>query len=343
MKKIIHSFMMLSFIAVAFTACKKDETQAVLDPSKTVASSLSASKSSLVLTKADQANSAVTFTYSKANFGFSSGATYTLQLAVKGTNFASPQEVSLDANGTSKSFTVLDFNALMLKLNLPFDQTSNIQTRVKAALSSNVAPTYSSIIEMSVKPYALIEYLFVPGDYQGWNPSTADSLMSPTGNGIYSGIINFGAKAGGSLEFKLTPKKEWTVAYGDAGSGAISASAGNNLKVATEYQYKLTANLNAKTFVAEKYAIGIIGDATPTGWGSDTHMKYINGTRTWTITLPLLGGKDIKFRLNDDWGTNYGGKDGVSSLNGDNIRIAADGTYKVSFSETDKTYSVVKQ
>nr|MBC7612736.1 SusE domain-containing protein [Pseudopedobacter sp.] len=343
MKKIIQSFMILSFIAVAFTACKKDETQAVLDPAKIVASNLSASKNSLVLTKTDQANSAVTFTYSKANFGFSAGATYSLQFAVKGTNFASPQEVSLDATGTTKSFTVLDFNALMLKLNLPFDQASTIQTRVKAILSSNVAPTYSSIVEMSVKPYPLIDYIYVPGDYQGWTPSTADSLISPTGNGVYSGVIDFGAKVGGSLEFKLTPKKEWAVAYGDAGGSKISASAGNNLKVGTEYQYKLTADLNAKTFAAEKYSFGIIGDATPTGWGSDSNMKYNNGTRTWSITVRLLGGKDIKFRLNDDWATNYGGKDGVASLNGDNIRITADGIYKVSFSEVDKTYSVVKQ
>lgn len=335
--------MMLSFIALGFSACKKDQSMAVLDPAKISASALSASTNSLVLEKANQNQSAITFTYSKADFGFQAGATYTLQFGVKGTNFANPIEVTLDASATTLSYKVLDFNALMLKLNLPFDQASNVEARVKAFLSDKVNPVYSTPVELSVKPYPLIDYIYVPGDYQGWNPSTADSLQSPTGNGIYSGIIDFGAKPGGSLEFKLTPKKEWTVAYGDAGNGAISASAGNNLKVASEYQYKLTADLNAKTMTAEKYSFGIIGDATPTGWGSDTNMTYDNGTRTWSITLNLTAGGNIKFRLNDDWGTNYGGKNGTISLNGDNIAIATSGTYKVSFSEVDMTYSVVKQ
>lgn len=341
MKKIIQSFMMLSFIALGFSACKKDQNMAVLNPAKISASALTASTNSLVLQKANQDQSAITFTYSKADFGFQAGATYTLQFAVKGTNFANPIEVALDANATTLSYKVIDFNALMLKLSLPFDQASNVEARVKAFLSSKVAPVYSTPLQLSVKPYPLIDYIYVPGDYQGWNISAADSLMSPTGNGIYSGVIDFTPSS--TLEFLLTPKKAWDHKYSDGGAGKLLPEGPNNLKAPTAYPYKITANINNLTIAYEKYSFGIIGDATPTGWGSDTNMKYNNGTRTWSITINLTGGGNIKFRLNDDWGTNYGGTNGTISLNGANIPIATSGTYKVSFSEVDMTYSVVKQ
>ncbi|MBD3748190.1 MAG: SusE domain-containing protein [Sphingobacteriales bacterium] len=341
MKKLIQSFMMLSFIALGFSACKKDQSLAVLDPAKISASSLSASTNSLVLEKANQDQNAITFTYSKANFGFEAGATYSIQFAVKGTNFSSPIEAPLDANATTLSYKVIDFNALMLKLNLPFDQASNVEARVKAFLSSKVDVVYSTPVELSVKPYPLIDFIYVPGDYQGWNISAADSLMSPTGNGIYSGVIDFTPSS--TLQFLLTPKKAWDHKFSDGGSGKLLPEGPNNLQAPTADPYKITADLNNLTIAFEKYSFGIIGDATPTGWGSDTNMNYNNGTRTWSITLNLIGGKDIKFRLNDDWGTNYGGSNGTISLNGANITIPSDGTYKVSFSEVDMTYSVVKQ
>ena len=106
----------------------------------------------------------------------------------------------------------------------------------------------------------------------------------------------------------------------------------------------MTANLNDLTIKYDKLSWGIIGDATPRGWGDDTDMMYNNGNRTWTITTPLIGGKEMKFRLNDDWGTNYGdnGANGSIELNGDNIKIATNGNYRIVLDLVNNTYTATK-
>jgi hypothetical protein len=71
-------------------------------------------------------------------------------------------------------------------------------------------------------------------------------------------------------------------------------------------------------------------------------MNYNNGTQTWTLTANLTAGA-LKFRLNDDWGTNYGGTGGTLAQGGADIAVAAAGTYKITMNLANNTYSVVKQ
>jgi hypothetical protein len=130
------------------------------------------------------------------------------------------------------------------------------------------------------------------------------------------------------------------VAYGDAGGGKVSTS-GGNLSVPGAGMYRLTLDLNDNTFKADKYSWGVIGSATAGGWDSDTDMVFNNGTQTWTLTTALVPG-EIKFRLNDDWGTNYGGTGGTLALGGANIAVATAGTYRITFNLVNNSYSVVK-
>ena len=97
---------------------------------------------------------------------------------------------------------------------------------------------------------------------------------------------------------------------------------------------------------------GIIGDATPTGWGSDTNMNYSLATHLYSITMHMNTGS-FKFRLDDGWGVNYGddGNDFLLDSNGANIPITVAGDYKivVNFSPLDfpgmaaKHYSITLQ
>ena len=43
----------------------------------------------------------------------------------------------------------------------------------------------------------------MPGAYQGWDPTTADSLVSATGDGVYKGVILFNAKGVMLIVFTL--------------------------------------------------------------------------------------------------------------------------------------------
>ena len=78
---------------------------------------------------------------------------------------------------------------------------------------------------------------------------------------------------------------------------------------------------------------GVVGSATPGGWGSpdikDLPFYTTNETGVYVAYVTLRTG-EIKFRLNNDWTTNYGddGSDGTLDQNGANIAVSA-GTYKI--------------
>ncbi|WP_052176787.1 SusE domain-containing protein [Pedobacter aquae] len=300
---------------------------------------LSVTRNTLVLTKATEAQEAIKFNFTAPDFGYEAAVTNTLQFGLKGTNFANAKEVTLPTRATSKAYTGLELNALLLTMNLPFNALSDVDVRVKSSISSNVAPVFSNVTALKVTPYPLISFIYVPGAYQGWNPATAESLISATSNGIYEGIINFPSNG---LSFKMLTNKSWGPPEYGAGSVAGSiAIGGGDLSAPAAGSYRLIANLNANTLVFEPFSFGVIGNATPGGWTTDTDMTYNNGTRTWSVTLPLTVGV-IKFRKNDDWGTNYGGANGELVSGGGDIDITTAGTYRVSFSTVTNTYTITR-
>ncbi|MGY3054176.1 hypothetical protein ACVWYG_002382 [Pedobacter sp. UYEF25] len=339
MRSILFKSLAFSFLALSLWSCKKDENRTVATSGSS--GDLKASTSTVVVDKSMLTKDVVTFNMASANFGFKAAVSNVLQIAPKGTNFEKPSETILETNATTKAFNGLDFNNLLLGLKLSSAVNSDIEVRVKSSISNTVAPVYSNVLTISAKPFPLTAWIYVPGNYQGWNPSTADSLISPTGDGIYTGIIPFD---GG--EFKITPQKKWDVAYGDAGGGKISASSGDNLTSLTSGAKQLVVDLNEKTITITPLVWAAVGSATPSDWPTglssykELDMKFINdGSNTWKITLPLQPG-EMKFRKDHDWGTNIG--DG-----GDNIKITSAGTYNISLTLNADgktgTYKVEKQ
>lgn len=337
MKTIFTKFLAFSSIALLMLAsCKKDETKVVATNGK--AGALHASSNTIVLTKADVDKTAVTFNFSNADFGYKAAVSNTLQIDTQGDNFASPKEFVIGAGKLSQSFVTVDFNALMLALHLPTGVASPVEVRLKSQLSASLAPVYSNVTAITVTPFALVSYVYVPGAYQGWNPAVADSLTSAKGDGVYTGIINF---VGSDFGFKITTAKNWNNAYGDAGGGTVSLS-GGNLTAPGDGSYQIILNENANTIVFNYYQWSVIGDASPGGWGSDTDLKFNNTTNLWEGTVHLTSGGAIKFRFKHDWGINLGGSGGTLSLNGANISISDTGNYKIVLDAVNNTYSLTK-
>jgi hypothetical protein len=277
----------------------------------------------------------ITFTTTNASFGYKAAVTNVLQLAAKGTNFAKPKEASLDVNATSKSYNGLDFNNLLLALGLPTTAASDVEIRIKSSISTAVTPVYSNVVTISAKPFPLTAWIYVPGNYQGWNPATADSLVSVTGNGIYSGIIKFDGD-----KFKITPAKKWDLAYGDAGGGKLSTSGGDISSVSAGFKL-LTVDLNTFVYtIADADYWSIIGNAIPgSNWAIDTDLKSTNnGNNTWVTTVALTPGA-FKFRKNHDWGTSIG--DGGNDIN---VTAAGNYTLTLTVNADGKTgsYTIVK-
>ena len=84
------------------------------------------------------------------------------------------------------------------------------------------------------------------------------------------------------------------------------------------------------TYTMEEYSWGIVGSATPGGWGGPDLMLHYNPYQDdWKAVVTLIDG-EAKFRFNNDWAINYGddGGDGSFEANGANIAVSA-GTYKI--------------
>ncbi|SEF60805.1 SusE outer membrane protein [Halpernia humi] len=346
----MKNFLKLSFAAlISFLlfSCTKNEDMAVL--TSTTPSSLTSSKSAIVLSKDNAANEAVAFSWTNPSANTKIAYNNQLQLAVKGTNFANPKNVDLGKDVNKISYNVQDFNAIMLGLGLPLDgSATDVEARVKSTVYSLdgsatelPAPVYSSVLKLTVTPYALVSYLYAPGAYQGWNPPTANTLTSATSNGIYIGYINF---TDPNSEFKITPLRNWDNSYGSTGGNNITYNGGDNLKAPNAGTQKLTVDLNAMTYTLAPYSWGIIGSATPNGWNDpDTNMVWNDTTGMWEITIALVAG-DIKFRLNDGWDTNFGddGNNGSLEPGGANIPITDPGTYKISCDFVNQTWTKTK-
>jgi len=173
--------------------------------------------------------------------------------------------------------------------------------------------------KFTVTPAKLFGLLWVPGDYQGWDPGSAPTLASVNNDGNYEGYVN--VPAGGTYEFKLTSEPDWNgTNYGDGGGGMLSTS-GGNLKFPSAGYYKINANTTANTWSVTATTWSLIGSFAPSNWGSDVDMTYDAGSNKWTGTITTVAGDQFKFRANHDWGLNYGETAGTGSLslNGDNI------------------------
>jgi hypothetical protein len=333
MKSFIIKSVILGLITLGLYSCKKDETK--ITANSGTGGTLTASVAKIALDKSMLATDVISFTWTNPDFGYQAAITNTLQLSVKGTDFKTPKEFVLPANAQKISFNGMDFNNLLLALNLPFTAGTDIEARIKSSISTAVAPVYTQAVTLNAKPFPLTAWVYVPGAYQGWVPETADSLTSVTGNGIYTGVIGFTT---GNLGFKITTGKNWNVAYGDAGSGKISTS-GGDLMAPAAGAYTITADLNANTITVTKVVWALIGDATVNGWDGDTDMTYSKGV--WSVTTTLKAG-ELKFRRDHAWDVNLGGNAGVAENGGANIKITNPGTYTVTLNTNTLTYTIVK-
>jgi len=352
-----------SLALLGLASCKKDGALVTLNGTTTAPGTLTANTTTPVLTKATLTATSVTFTSTAPNYGYSASVTNTLQFDVHSDGFAKvKKEVVLPVGTLSQSYNVLDFNNILLGMSLPTGVSAQVDVRIKSSLSATAGIIYSNVVTLTVTPFALVSYVYVPGAYEGWNNPgpQEDSLQSATGNGIYTGIINFTT---GNNQFLIVPVKNWNNKYatndgasiaGPSSNYTVVYNGANNFyapTVAGWYQVTLNVNNNTISIVPTAY-YSVIGDAAQ-GWGTDTDMKFNNGTQTWQVTTALNTTGAFKVRKNHDWGTSYGWptssvSPNLTSSNGNNISVTAAGNYLISFSvnaadNTQATYTAVKQ
>ena len=357
--KLKNSFLLLISSGVLLSSCVKEEAEAYLNPG--AAPMFNSTITTIVLLQPNAANTAGTFSWSAADFGFKAAITYSIQFCKAGTNFAasSTTEVNMGAL-LSKTFTVGDFNAKMLDI-MPYGAATGVHARVKADVGSGVTPIYSNVITNLVVTayrdiinYSFPQALFIAGNYQGWDPGTAPKIVDKSATGTtgsnYEGYINF--TDGAPHEFKMVKGNNWGAGdFGSAGGNALGNGGPNLTMTGAAGVFYIKANTQNMTWNYTRISTwGIIGSAIPvTGWGSSAPMTFstANGG-TWTITVNLLGGQELKFRANDDWAINLGDdspRDNKPDYNGGNIPIALDGNYTITLElgiAGNYSYKIVK-
>lgn len=324
MKNILNRIVLLSLVTFAFYSCNTDEIKTVMSPVGE-APTLTATKTTFVLTPAVAADTTAIFTWNPSNYGFQAAVKYTLQIAKAGTNFALAKEVSL-GNNLQYKYTAAEFNQLALLQGLKPSAVGQLEVRVKSNLSESVADIYSNKVTLSVTPYiVIINYpsLWVPGEYQGWSPDKAPKISSRNANGIYEGYVNINGA------FKYTSNPDWNnTIYGWASSTTVGNNVsgtfnktGGNLFVPVSGFYLLKANTVNSTWSATKTTWAIIGNA-PAGsnWANDVPLVYDAVKNVWKVTAVFAAG-EFKFRANGDWALNFGDTGADTSLEYDGANI----------------------
>ncbi|NLX29448.1 MAG: RagB/SusD family nutrient uptake outer membrane protein [Bacteroidales bacterium] len=197
--------------------------------------------------------------------------------------------------------------------------------------------------QLPLKKAVAYPVIYVPGGYQSgsgysagdWSPGDAPQLASVSSDDKYEGYIYFAADA----EFKFTAGPSWDLNWGDDGANGTLEQNGANLKATAGY-YKINVDLNTMTYSLVKTDWGLIGDATPGGWDTDTNMEYDPVTKMWKLIVEL-GSGGYKFRANDGWDINLGdtGADGILEYGGDNIASPGVGRYEIKLKLGTPDYS----
>jgi hypothetical protein len=361
------------FIAALFlltaASCKKEGETLTANESSSFSASLKASTDSVTLAPANDSDTVVTLTWPVVNYGAGIAVTYTLEMDVPSdtagaTGWAKAQQFIAGANVLKYGFAGKDLNNIMQTLGL-FGPTTMV-FRVLANVTqyngsaSTIPTSYSSVVTVTVTPYTT--NLWVPGAYQNWDPASAPTLNPVPGlPGVFEGYVNIAGS--GNQGFKYTNAPDWNhTNYGDpsgeVGGGTLTTD-GNagGLSVANGGYYELSANLNNLSWTATATTWGIIGDATPGGWNTDTQMSYDATNQVWTVTASMKQAGSYKFRANDAWVVDFG-IDNSGNLqyadnplftynpNLNNLTVPADGTYVITLDlhvSQHYTYSAVKQ
>ena len=335
MKKILK-LSTLAVLLIAGVSCENDD--------QTIASATGGPElltpldgSSYVLDPAAGSNEVTTLVWNHADYSVQTEVNYDVEIALVGTDFAT----TVAGGSTTNRFIVWThegLNAVALEAGLTPYTAGDLDIRVKSSLGTNSEMVgYSNTITITITPYTTdLPQLAVPGNHQGWSPSTAPRLAaSGFGQTDYEGYVALDG------EFKFVGPNgsgvyDWgNDDWGDDGtfSGMLALTGESNCTAVAGY-YKINANTTTLAYTTTLTTWGVLGSATAPvtggdGWANDADMTYDAGTKKWSVIINLVGGQEIKFRANNDWGLNYGDNGAGGSLEegGSNIAVPTTGNY----------------
>ncbi len=195
------------------------------------------------------------------------------------------------------------------------------------------------------------------GEFNGWS-SDYWMIRNPESPDLFTVFLT--VKAGddtdtsGFIDMKFRMNGDWGTNWGglDFPTGIGVPNSSNNIPVPPgTYLVTFNCSTAAYNFQATCGNIGMIGEFN--NWNADAWMtRDAENFDLWTAILILKpsddtdtsGFVDMKFRMNGDWGTNWGGLDfptGIGVPNSTNNIPVPVGTYKVTFNCATGAYNFI--
>ena len=362
--KNIFKILFAVILGVTLASCERNDTLAVADlkTSPEIISSLSST--SYVINETNLANTFETIIFKKADYGVALQTDNQLELAVAGTSFAKPINLGIATSENFVKLTYTELNNALINLGLTPNTPVDVEVRVKSNIKTDGKVenyVYSKPISFTVTPFKanpddLFKKINVPGAYAGaagyanWSPANSPDLYSPKNDDVYKGFIYITSSSNpDDYQFKFTIKQDWANDKGDDNTftGKLLQDGEVNCRVTTGSAYYVKVDWAANTYSTNLANFGMIGDATPTGWNSDTDFVYDPTTKTYVINSIALSNSGVfKFRANDAWDMKFqpgsadqtlvSGKEvqtflsSEGTVSGDpNYKVAEAGNYKV--------------
>ena len=339
--KFTKYFLSLAAAVGMIAGCQKPEMIQISAPEDVVAPVLNA-VADINITPANLGLESVTFEWSAADYGVNTQINYAIEVATAG----SADKVVL-TSGINDTKAVVSYEAVNAILLYDLGLVSGVSESVDFYVSAKVGEypkIYSNVVTANATvTEAEKEYpkLTVAGSYayNNWSPGKGQFVYDFEGTDTrYSGVIDFGEDVS-ALNFKFVGEawgnNEFSVPSGEAQAPEAAelplvAGGGDNIAAYTTHRfYSLTLDKSAPKVIKNFSfnSLGVIGDATATGWDSDTDMEFNPEKQRFYVDMTLADGT-IKFRANDAWDVNWGGANGVLASGAENIPVTA-GNYRI--------------
>tara|TARA_R110001592_G_scaffold300888_1_gene572119 strand:+ start:7 stop:1320 length:1314 start_codon:yes stop_codon:yes gene_type:complete len=272
---------------------------------------------------------------------------YYLEAALPGTDFAKIIEGGKVKNMNSISLTNAQLNTIAIQAGIPVDTAGNVSFRIRSIITDKASGTVleriATPITINITTYLTVLDLSTTWGIVGsaandWGATPDLPLFKTDVDGVLNAYVNL--KDG---EWKFRENNDWGNNLGsDSSTGGTLTSGGGNMTV-TAGSYKIVLDLNNSSYTIESFSLGIVGGAY-NDWGAtpDFMLEYDQYSDVFRGIVTLIDG-EMKFRMNNDWGTNWGddGVNGTLELGGANIVVTA-GIYIATVDMNDLTYSLEK-
>lgn len=376
--KNIFKYILLILPILVLWSCQDDDDLVIANPISAPIV-LEAESNDVNLDPNYKNNPALTLAWSHADYDVQTIPQYSIWFALDEA-FETGQQV-FNTTSRNKTWTVEELNILVQGMGMAPNEIGTLFAKVKSSLGDRGQLSLeSNQVFFEMTPYTTYSfkdyYLVGNATAAGWNPNNNNQAIfrDPNNENQFSFTGYFDHTSPGDINegrFKLVEGPDWQPQWGDernegedtqansgnvAGNPATQSNDPGRFGVPSAGYFTFNINFETLTYNIEPYdassaavynRVGIIGDATSTGWDGDTAMMRNESfdPHNWYLLNVELGNGELKFRANDAWDVSWGSTtsySGVGELGGPNIPVTA-GTYNIWFNDLTGEYQLIPQ